>query len=297
MQLLFVVLGAAAPWCAHGYLPVFMMHGVGSGASEMATIQRLAEAAHPGQVLTSLPLYEGHTDSLERLNAQAAGVAAAIRAAVAANASLYENGYHLVCKSQGGLICRAALMQMDDHKTDTFVSLAGPQVGVFGSAFFKSITSSPLLENLTAEEAYRVAYTLPAQLTLSVANMWRDPKHLGDYLSGNRFLPAITENAGAAGRANFVRLKKAVFCVGSGPSYDGGIEPWQSAVFGAAGADGVIRPMEDQDFYKSDTFGLRTLHESGRLNFTVVPNATHGSWTGDEAQITALVLPHIASYA
>ena len=29
-------------------------------------------------------------------------------------------------------------------------------------------------------------------------------------------------------KANFIRLKQAVFCVGSGKPYDGGIEPWQT---------------------------------------------------------------------
>jgi len=51
--------------------------------------------------------------------------------------------------------------------------------------------------------------------------------------------------------------------------------------------------LKDQPFYLADTFGLRTLDESGRLNLTVVPNATHGDWTGDRALIAAWVLPHL----
>ena len=51
--------------------------------------------------------------------------------------------------------------------------------------------------------------------------------------------------------------------------------------------------MADQAFYGNDTFGLRTLDESGRLNLTVVPNATHGDWTGNAAIIAAYVLPHL----
>ena len=34
-------------------------------------------------------------------------------------------------------------------------------------------------------------------------------------------------------KANFVRLKRAVFCVGSGHAYDGGIEPWQTGAWGS----------------------------------------------------------------
>lgn len=282
------------------YLPVFMMHGIGSGSGEMDTIRELAEAAHPGTVLTSFQLYEDLPDGLTNLNDQAAAVAGAMRAAVAANATRYAEGYHVVCKSQGGLICRAALMLMDDHAARTFVSLAGPQAGVFGPDFFKDVVHDvPLLENVTAEEAYHVAYTWAGQ-KLSVANMWRDPNHLDDcglfdhcFDEGNVFLPNFLDKATAAMKANFLRLEKVVLCVGSGPAYDGGIEPWQSAVFGAADASGAIAPMEDQDFYATDAFGLRTLAESGRLNVTVVPNASHGSWTGDRATIAAYVLPHL----
>ena len=286
---------------AQSYLPVFMMHGIGSGEGEMELIKTVASDAHPGTVLTSLPLYEGMPDGLTPLADQAAAVADAIRAAVAANATLYEDGYHVVCKSQGGLICRAALQLMDDHDARTFVSLAGPQAGVYGPDFFKSVVDDiPALEDFTSEEMYHFAYTWAAQSYLSVANMWRDPYHMDDcglldhcYLEGNVFLPKFTDDASAQMKANFLKLDKAVFCVGSGPSYDGGIEPWQSAVFGGADADGTMQPVEAQPWYASDQFGLKTLKESGRLNFTIVPNATHGDWTGSSTYITNYILPHL----
>ena len=71
-----VILCALGVASASAYLPVFMMHGVGSGAGEMANIATLAAAAHPGTVLTSLPLYEGLPAGLTDLNTQAAAVAA-----------------------------------------------------------------------------------------------------------------------------------------------------------------------------------------------------------------------------
>lgn len=52
---------------------------------------------------------------------------------------------------------------------------------------------------------------------------------------------------------------QAVFCVGSGPSYDGGIEPWQTGAFGSWDANGKMVNMTSQTFYTSDTFGLRNL--------------------------------------
>ena len=243
-------------------------------------------------VATTLPLYENDASFLTPLKKQVAGVADAIRALVAANATLYGDGYHLVCKSQGGLICRCVLEAMADHAVDTFVSLAGPQMGVYGTDFFNSI-KVPLLENATADTMWRIAYTTLGQDLISDANMWRDPKHLPQYYEYDKFLPGYTDNATAAMKANFVRLKSAVFCVGSGDPYDGGIEPYQTAIFGFVDATGAITPMEQQPVYQSDTFGLQTLDESGRLNLTVVPGARHADWTGNEDLITTWVLPHL----
>ena len=62
------LLGALGVASASAFLPVFMMHGIGSDAGEMAKIAMLAAAAHPGTVLTSLPLYESLPDGLTDLN-------------------------------------------------------------------------------------------------------------------------------------------------------------------------------------------------------------------------------------
>jgi palmitoyl-protein thioesterase len=271
-----------------------MMHGVGSDRHEMDTLARLMASEHPGTVATTLPLYENDASFLTPLKTQVNGVAKAIRSMVAGNQSLYANGYNLVCKSQGGLICRCVLEAMDDHNVDTFISLAGPQMGVYGADFFASLPGH-LFPNVTADSMYLVAYTRLAQDTISDANMWHDPNHLSDFFKYDKFLSGYTYNATAAMKTNFLRLKKAVFCVGSGAEYDGGIEPWQSGVWGFY-ADGDAKTyvgMEEQAIYQQDTFGLKTLDRTGRLNLTVAPGVRHGDWTGNEDVIKTHVLPHL----
>ena len=49
--------------------------------------------------------------------------------------------------------------------------------------------------------------------------------------------------------------------------------------------------MTERDFYLNDTFGLKTLDESGRLELTIIPNISHGDWTGDKDVINTYVLP------
>jgi hypothetical protein len=152
---------------------------------------------------------------------------------------------------------------MDGHQVSTLVSMAGPQLGVYDPAFFEFFPER--LGELTLEEIYRIAYTEPLQRSLSVANMWSDPYHVSSYLAGNSFLPKynglVEHDDMARFKENFLSLDKAVFAVGSQPSgatYDGGIGPWESGVFGYLDPQGALVGMEGQEVYEGDTFGLRT---------------------------------------
>ena len=55
----------------------------------------------------------------------------------------------------------------------------------------------------------------------------------------------MLQNASKAMRSNFVRLQRAVFAVGEfeGSGWDGAIEPWQSAIWGAENAQGKMLPL------------------------------------------------------
>ena len=79
--------------------------------------------------------------------------------------------HHLICHSQGGLMCRTYL-QSHAHTVHTFVSLSGVQFGEYGipEGVKKYV---PVLQNITRDEAYLVLYTKFAQATLSFANYWK----------------------------------------------------------------------------------------------------------------------------
>lgn len=52
--------------------------------------------------------------------------------------------------------------------------------------------------------------------------------------------------------------------------------------------------MEEQEVYKKDSFGLRTLHQSGRLHLEAIPKVEHGDWLTQAKVFKRHVLPHLA---
>ena len=63
-------------------------------------------------------------------------------------------------------------------------------------------------------------------------------------------------------------------------------------MFGFYDSDGeTIVPMEKQEYYLKDTFGLRTLDDSDRLTLKNVPGKVHVDWLFDSDLIEEYVLP------
>ena len=51
--------------------------------------------------------------------------------------------------------------------------------------------------------------------------------------------------------------------------------------------------MEAMDYYVHDTFGLRTLDETGRLVIMTPANVSHAAWIHDQATVETYVLPQL----
>lgn len=295
------------------YLPVLMMHGIESNPKALNNLERVIREAHPGTKTIKLATpFDGVPGSWVTLNLQVKMIADAIRNYTRQDPKAFENGYHLVCHSQGALTCRAICELMDDHNVHTLVSLAGPQMGVYGAGW---IQRSPLwYQYLSIEDGYLLAYMGWAQATLSIANMWNDPYHQKAFMERNTFLPRVNgytnEKERLRMKSNFLRLKHAAFFVGNDTDkekqpYDGGIEPWESGAWQFytptdpdSSEQGVkpprfpkIQPMKDLDLYKRDLFGLRTLDESGRLSIATPYNCSHDAWIDDPSIIRKYIIP------
>ncbi|CAJ1365085.1 unnamed protein product [Effrenium voratum] len=222
---------------------------------------------------------------------------------------------------------------MDNHRVRSLVSLAGPQMGVYGTTWLKS--AQPFLQNqlpmptlpsfipgplvsagatVLSSRFYSFAYG-SLQHATSLANLWHDPLHQEEYLKGNVFLPRANGEVESSDterhRRNFIRLGRAVFLVGSFErSFDSklGLQPWQTGVFGfyREGSDSEILPMEKQKLFVEDTFGLRSLKEAGKLHLETVKGVVHEDWAsyaavpqllkGARPKFRASLLPLIASW-
>lgn len=154
-------------------------------------------------------------------------------------------GVHLLCYSQGGLICRGIIESMPDINVSTFVSLSSPQGGQYGGIVrlrFSLITQRFTNQYFLNEDSFlrmifhkavkktvhRVFYTSPGQ-KCSVANYWNDPHHQDGYLKNCNYLPYldnVIQSANSSNfKANFLKLERLILI--GGPD-DGVITPWQS---------------------------------------------------------------------
>ncbi len=153
---------------------------------------------------------------------------------------------------------------------------------MFDQGWFDFIPAK--FRNTTLDEIYHVLYTADMQRTLSVANMWHDPAHQAAFLAGNSFLPdylglVSNESDRLRRRANLLRVSLAAFFVGSfdNATSDGGIGPWQSAVFSYYDSNYEIVPLQRQQFYLDDSIGLKHLNDTGRLMLRFVTHRAHSA--------------------
>eukprot|EP00003_Mantamonas_plastica_P025719 TRINITY_DN5100_c0_g1_i2.p1 TRINITY_DN5100_c0_g1~~TRINITY_DN5100_c0_g1_i2.p1 ORF type:complete len:173 (+),score=63.69 TRINITY_DN5100_c0_g1_i2:52-570(+) len=118
------------------YKPVFMMHGITGSWTDFNDVVSWMKELHPGQVTIPLNVDNKDDSVFKPMKQQLKDVQAVIANIMSGkggyNASIFDNGYHVIGHSQGGLLIRAVIQEWDGHKVDTFISLAGVQQGVYG---------------------------------------------------------------------------------------------------------------------------------------------------------------------
>ncbi|KAG5856608.1 lysosomal thioesterase PPT2-A-like [Anguilla rostrata] len=257
-----------------GYKPVIIVHGLFDGSRELAHLTRFISKSHPGTNVTVIDLFD-YEASLMPMWKQVQGFKQAVR-------SILQNavdGVHLICFSQGGLVCRGIVSTLPDHNIHSFISLSSPQGGQYGDTEYLKYAFPKFLKRLV----YKICYRSVGQ-KLSICNYWKDPHHIDQYVKGNDYLALLNSErlnpSAAVWKKNFLRIKKLVLI--GGPD-DGVITPWQSSHFGFYDENEEVVEMKDQDVYVKDVFGLKTLDARGDLVVCVFPGVKHTSWHSNEA--------------
>ncbi|KAI9556144.1 hypothetical protein GHT06_018718 [Daphnia sinensis] len=263
------------------YKPVVIVHGIWDKRTSLDFMANRIREVHPGTSVTVVDLLHG-TSSLAPMWEQVEAFGAVARQVNTEN----PDGIHLLCYSQGGLVCRGMIETLSDLKVSTFVSLSSPQGGQYGDSFLRLI-----FHKAVKKTVHRIFYTSPGQ-RYSVANYWNDPHHQASYLKHSKYLPyidnVIPEARNESYRTNFLRLNKLVLI--GGPD-DGVITPWQSSHFGFFREDETVEDMEDRDIYKQDLFGLMSLQN--RTKIYTVEGVYHHQWHQNISVIDACIIPHL----
>ncbi|KAL6058874.1 holo-[acyl-carrier-protein] synthase [Balamuthia mandrillaris] len=278
-----------APDTSH--TPVVIMHGLFESSAAMEPLMEHINKTYPGAPMVSLNIMN-YISTLEPMWIQ---VTAAIEV-MKQLPPLFDKGYHCIAFSQGTLVMRGVIHKWPEHKCKHFITLSGPLMGQFGDTSYLRY----LFPEYTRDSLYRVFYTQTAQNWISIANYWRDPYEFDYYKNASAFLALINNerrtNESELYKKNFLKVNKIV-AIG-GPD-DGVIQPWQSAVWGfyhcptIYPAPLLVTPMDEQEVYQKDLFGLRTIVERGSFKMCIVNNVEHSMWYSDEAVYLKCVAPFL----
>ncbi|KAJ8354529.1 hypothetical protein SKAU_G00220960 [Synaphobranchus kaupii] len=256
-----------------GYKPVIIVHGLFDSSKELVDLTRLIKKSHPGTNVTVIDLFD-YEASLKPMWEQVQG----FKQAVLPILHKAVDGVHLICFSQGGLVCRGIVSTLPDHNIHSFISLSAPQGGQYGDTEYLKRAIPKFIK----AHLYKFCYHYPGQ-KVAICNYWKDPHHIDQYVKGNTFLAVLNSErlnpSAAFWKKNFLRIKKLVLI--GGPD-DGVITPWQSSHFGFYDENEDVVEMKDQDVYVKDVFGLKTLDGRGDLVVCVFSGVKHTSWHANE---------------
>ncbi|XP_046714730.1 lysosomal thioesterase PPT2 [Silurus meridionalis] len=259
--------------CVFGYKPVIIIHGLFDTPADFINLQRYINQSHPGTNVTVIDLFD-RSESLEPLWKQVEGFKEAIYPIMQNSA----DGVHLLCYSQGGLICRGILSTLKDHNVHSFISLSSPQAGQYGDTDYLKY----IFPKYVRSKVYLLCYNTVGQ-KISICNYWNDPHHRDMYLNTSNYLALLNNEKphpdSTVWKQNFLRIGKLVLI--GGPD-DGVIMPWQSSQFGFYDDNETVVEMKDQEVFLRDSFGLKSLYARGDLELCSVAGVEHVYWHSNE---------------
>ncbi|KAG0370318.1 hypothetical protein BGZ54_006894 [Gamsiella multidivaricata] len=178
-----------------------------------------------------------------------------------------EGGFNAVGFSQGGQFLRAYIQRCNDPPVHNLVTLGSQHGGV-------SDIPGCMLEDPSCRLMRSIArsgvYSRYVRDHIVQAQYYKDPHNLQTYLQRNIFLPDINNELtpkNATYKKNLSSINKLVMFLFMD---DITVKPKETAWFGFQDETGDIVDLEDQDQYKKDWLGLRTMDQAGKLVFDIM---------------------------
>lgn len=262
--------------------PIIFMHGLFSSYKDAYGLMEVLIEDHPGQPIYFLDI-NNNLDSFKSLKTQIKEVQELIRQIINEHQDEFKNGFHFIGHSQGGLLSRSVIEESTDFVIKNYISLAGVQNGEYGNCQL-------LVPFIDCSQASYILYSKIFRDSLSVAQFWRDVNY-SYYLEWNQFLPYINNeietNETEKRKKNFLGIENVYLFASRDDEL---ISPWQSSHFGFYDENNkTVIPMKEQNIYKKDLFGLKSL--GNKLHLIEIPGIKHGEWIRNKELIRKDILP------
>jgi palmitoyl-protein thioesterase len=177
------------------------------------------------------------------------------------------HGFTVIASGSAGLTARYYLERYNMPPIHTYIALGTPQRGVYGLPG----TIDPRYAWLNSYEPYlsTLLYLSFPQRYVALSNYWNDPLCHDEYLNRCCFLPYINNEKehefASLFKQQIISLHAMVLIAGV---CDDTVEPSLSAHFGyfKKGTDDTLETITESEIYQTDSLGLKTLHQTGRLH-------------------------------
>lgn len=176
----------------------------------------------------------------------------------------FQDGFDLVCYSQGGLVCRGYVELYNDPPVRNLMTvvtpIAGEFCGIHDSCPF--IGHNPILVKLLSNFIYADC----VQDHFAISNYWRDPFQMSTYKEKCAYLPLL-DNEHDYDEQRKERIESLNKWILVATKSDDIVKPWGSCIgdFYHEGDDSVVETLEQRKVYTENLYGMRTLNEDGRL--------------------------------
>ncbi|KAF9099148.1 hypothetical protein BGX23_003741 [Mortierella sp. AD031] len=190
-----------------------------------------------------------------------------------------KGGFNAVGFSQGGQFLRAYVQRCNDPPIHNLITVGSQHGGV--SDIPGCVNPDDASCKLMRTIARSGVYSGYVRDHIIQAQYFKDPRKLDTYLQRNIFLPDINNEHAAKNGTYAERLSGLNKLVMFMFMNDITVKPKETAWFGFQDENGDIIALEEQDQYKQDWLGLKTMDNAGKLSFEVM-EGEHMQFTLEE---------------